>query len=169
MNAQRCRASDRQPCRPTPSTRDAIGATAGTAPTGYGRIMSHGLHRRRRDHLSHVDAAARHGYDPHRTARITEEAGAEEAYHPNGALAWRRILRRRTTDVAPHASTQGRTDSGGLGLIGSAIMSQVFGGILLGGLLIGHEWLGPGRGGTIGYLVGSALLTLLIWRGGKSS
>ena len=131
--------------------------------------MSHGSSRRRRDHLSHIDAAARHGYDPHRTARITEEAGAEEAYHANGALAWRRILRRRTTDVTPTASTPAATRGGGLGLIGSAVMSQLFGAILLGGLLIGHEWIGPGRGGTTGYLIGSALLTLLIWRGGRTS
>ncbi len=58
----------------------------------------------------------------------------KDAYHLNGVLVWRRILRRRTTGIPPQSTTPISTDGGGLGLIGSATMTQVLGGILLGGL-----------------------------------
>lgn len=105
-------------------------------------------------------------------SRITEEAGTEEAYHADGSLRWRRILRRRTTDVPPASPSQaparvaGRTRPG-LGLFGASVVAQVAFWIHLGAALLGHEQLGSGRGGAVGFLVGSALSTIIIWRIGR--
>lgn len=107
-----------------------------------------------------------------RGSRITEEAGAEEAYHADGSLRWRRILRRRTTDLLPATPelplSLGRRVAGqGLGLFGSAVVAQVLLWVPLGAALIGDHRLGPGRGGALGYLAGSALATLIVWRLGR--
>lgn len=160
---------DRQPYPPSQPLRHHATSGRVAATTGYDRDMSHGLHHRRTDHLRDYNASERHRYDPHRTSRIVDEEGAEEAYYPDGMLAWRRILRRRTTDVAPRSTASAGSGSTDPGLIGSAVMVQVFAAILIGGLLIGDAWIGPGRGGAIGYLVGSGVLTLIFWRCGKSS
>lgn len=107
-----------------------------------------------------------------RGSRITEEAGAEEMYHADGSLRWRRILRRRTTDLPPAAPPQARarvasSTPAGLGILGSSMVAQITFWVHLGAAMLGHEQLGPGRGGVIGYLIGSALATIIIWRIGR--
>ncbi len=104
-----------------------------------------------------------------RGSRVTEEAGEEEAYHADGSLRWRRILRRRTTHPLPAVREQplprgSRLAGQGLGLVGAAVVAQVLLWVPLGAALIGDHRLGPGRGGALGYLAGSALATLIVWR-----
>jgi hypothetical protein len=127
----------------------------------------------RSDHDRHIDTVPPGLKFGDRDAlRVIEEAGAEEEFHADGSLRWRRILRRRTTDLPPASSRQApargsRTSGPGLGIVAASVVTQVVFWTHMGAIMLGHEQLGPGRGGAVGFLAGSALATIIIWRIGR--
>lgn len=109
-------------------------------------------------------------------ARVVEEAGAEEGYRRDGTLAWRRLLRRRSTEYGSAPSPAYRAGSSrsaearpGLlrQFIDCLIGTQLIYWLVAGGLVLGKSLDPAGAGAFWGYIAASlavALFTVILAR-----
>jgi len=144
----------------------------GTSRPGRPWIMSYPSRDRSGDAGYTVADGDASKFGDHRASQVVEEAGAAEEYYPDGTLRWRRVQRRRTAELLPGLPEQisrprRRTTSHRLGVIAASFIAQLIFWAHMGAVLIGDDLLGAGRGGAIGYVCGSAIATLVVWRLGR--